>query len=513
MSRILQLLPALLVALSLSSDAQAQIADADIVVFGGTPGGISAAVGAARMGRSVILVEPSPHVGGMISGGLGYSDVCRKTTVGGLARDFFVRVAKRYKKKGFHYNFEAKVGESILSEMLARAKVTVVTNERLQSVSKSGGHISEIQTETGKKFRARVFIDGTYEGDLLAKAGVSYTFGREAKSEFNEELAGVRPYSTGRQFNVPVSAYDANGKLLPGIQETKLAPLGSGDKKVMAYNFRLCMTTKDDNMIPVTKPANYDPREYELLARYLEHASPESVREILLFHEVTPEKVCLNRNGPFSTNFIGENWGWPDGTYAERDKIYERHKQYTQGVLYFLWNDPRVPQDLQRKIKPWGYCKDEFQDNGNWPHQLYVREARRMRGEYVLSEKDLVTERYKDDVIGLASCPIEIHEVQRVVKEDGFVANEGFTFQKVQGYAIPYRSLLPKASEADNLLVPVAVSATHVAYSSLRMEPVYMILGQSAGVAAAMAVQGGTTVQAVDIKQLQATLRKQSQVL
>jgi FAD dependent oxidoreductase len=497
---------------SLQAQAEEQTLTADVVVYGATPGGVIAAVAAKRSKHSVILIEPTNHIGGIMTSGLGMSDICKFTTIGATSQEFFRRVGKYY-GKDLRWNFEPHIAEQVFNDFVKETKLELILNETLEDVKKEKKKITQIKTRSGKIFKAKIFIDGTYEGDLLAKAGVSYTFGRESRSTYGESLAGVRPFSNARQFNHPTSAYDKNGKLLPGINYTTLAPEGTGDKKIMAYNFRLCLTKNQENVVPITKPTGYDPKNYELLANYLRARKNSRVRDVLMFHMVTENKACINRDGPFSTNFIGENYDWPEGDPEKRAEIYNRHKDYTLGLLYFLWNDPRVPNNLRQSFAPWGFCKDEFVENNFFPYQIYVREARRMIGEYVMTEKDLLKDLTKPDSIAVASCPIEVHEVQRIVTEEGLAKNEGFTFVKVKPYALPYRSLIPKKSEVENLIVPVAVSASHIAYSSLRMEPVFMALGHTAGVAASEAIKSKKAVQDINIEKLKTLLKEHTQVM
>ena len=489
-----------------------QTETAEIVVYGGTPGGVVAAVAAKRSGRSVILVEPSLQLGGIITGGLTVSDVCATLGIGATAREFFSRIGKKYQTAS-RWNFEPHVAEQVFEEMISEAGVRVFRGELIRDVVKKGKRILRLRTRSGKEFTARVFIDSSYEGDLLAAADVSYFVGRESKDTYGEDMAGVQEFLDVRQWQAPVSAYDSNGALLPGVHGGEWAEIGSGDEKVMAYNYRFCLTRAEDGKTPVPEPEGYDRGQYELLARYLKKMPHLKLADLMAFHHMYESKFCINRKGPFSTDLIGGSWEWPEASYEQRSEIALRHKEYTLGFLHFLANDLEVPEHIRAEMKSWGLCKDEFVDNGNFPKQLYVREGRRLVGEYVLHQKDLIENRTKQDVIGLASCPIEVHHVQRLAKTDGTVANEGLVGSRVKPYAIPYRSVTPKRSEVDNLLVPVAISASQIAYSSLRMEPVFMILGHSVGVAASMAVEEDIAVQDVEVSQLQKRLRSHTQVL
>lgn len=494
----------------------------DVAVYGGTAGGVIAAVAAARQGASVILLEPGKHLGGMVSGGLGATDVGNAQAVGGYSREFFNRVRDYYVDKygpksqqvkdctgGFR--FEPHVAEHVFREMLL--KTPVHFGQRLDRVGMAGSRVTSITMESGLTVHAQVFIDVSYEGDLLAKARVSYTVGREGRDKYDEALAGVQQFSPAHQWPVKVSPFARGKLLLPLVQAEPPGAPGSGDRKVQAYNFRLCMTRDPKQRLPFPKPKNYDPARFELLARYLEARPDVKVGQLMNPVKVPNDKTDTNNNGPLSTDHIGANWDYPEADYATRARIWQDHIDYQQGFLYFLANDPRVPPALQREMNEWGLAKGEFQDTDNWPHQLYVREARRMLGSYVMTQKDIMEERLKDDSVGLGSYNTDSHHVQRVVGADGFVINEGDFQVRVQPYAIPYRSLVPRARECTNLLVPVCCSASHVAYGTIRMEPVYMVLGQASGVAAAMAAAEKIGVQEVSIAKLQAELKAQKAVL
>jgi len=372
--------------------------------------------------------------------------------------------------------------------------------------------------ENGSRFAGKVFADCSYEGDLMAQAGVRYTFGRESTAQYGESLAGVRAHTASHQFAVDIPAKDESGKLLPEVSAEPRGEPGSGDKRIQAYNFRVIATTVPANRIPWPKPAGHDPRRYELLARYLAAMTqymgrPLTFNEVSLFRVIPNGKADINNRGAFSSDYIGKNYGYPEGSYEERETIWREHVDYQQGFYYFLANDPRVPLELQEEVRQWGLARDEFTDTANWPNQLYVREARRLVGEFVATQKDLQTERTKADAIGMGSYNSDSHNVQRHVSESGIVLNEGDVQVPVQPYQIPYRVMLPKHSEAENLVVPVCFSASHIAYSSLRMEPQYMILGHAAGVAAALAIQKGVAVQSVPVDELQKILLAEGAVL
>jgi hypothetical protein len=493
----------------------------DLVVYGGTAGGVMTAVAAAREGLTVALLEPGRHLGGMVSGGLGWTDYGKKEVIGGYSLEFFQRVGAKYGRE-IEWHFEPHVAESVFNDLIKDAGVRVLLEYPLREkhgVVKTGTTVTQVVTENGTSFRARVFVDASYEGDLMAQTGVSYTWGREGISKYGESLAGVRDRTPLHQFRAAVSPVDSSGKRLPEIMPRAKDPVGAADKRVQAYNFRLCMTRDPSNRVAWPKPAGYTAARYELLARYLpafekELKRPLAINDVMKADIVQNGKTDTNNNGAFSTDYIGGSYEYPEGSYATRARVRQAHIDYIQGFLYFLATDARVPGALSAEIKEWGLCKDEFVDNDHWPYQLYVREARRMVGEYVMSQKDIQTELTKPDSIGMGSYNSDSHNVQRRPTEDGrAVENEGDMQVPVTPYEIPYRLVLPKRAQATNLLVPVCFSATHVAYSTLRMEPQYMILGQAAGVAAKMAIEGKQAVQDVDTKALSARLLSQRAVL
>ncbi|HYK87708.1 MAG TPA: FAD-dependent oxidoreductase [Acidobacteriota bacterium] len=510
---------------SLLFSVQIPAAGYDVVVYGATAGGVITAVSAAREGLKVALLEPRDHLGGMVSGGLSYTDYGRKEVIGGYALEFFWRVGNRYSLRRFgqdaSWYFEPHVAEQVFREMLDDAGVNVLVRHRLREktgVMKAGGRIIKISTENGASFTSRIFADCSYEGDLMAQAGVSYTWGREGVSQYGESLAGVRERTPYHQFTVNISPYDADGKLLPEVSPGPAGEVGAGDKKVQAYNFRLCLSSDKNNQIPFPKPAGYTPRRYELMARMLRAMTEKLGRaprldEVCKPDSIPNKKADVNNNGAFSTDFIGRNWGYPEGDYKTRQRIWQEHIDYIAGFFYFLANDPSVPRALQEETRQWGLAKDEFTDTGNWPHQLYIREARRMVGEYVVTQKDLQTDLTKPDPIGMGSYNSDSHNIQRIPTGDGFVVNEGDMQVPVTPYQIPFRIMLPRKNEVQNLLVPVCFSASHVAYSSLRMEPQYMIIGQAAGVAAKMAIDAAVPVQDVDTIELTQRLREQGAVM
>jgi hypothetical protein len=497
---------------------------ADVVVYGATASGVVAAVSASREGKSAVIVEPGRHVGGMVSGGLGATDFGNRAAIGGISREFFRRVLAHYvetygpgspqvkdSSDGFH--FEPHVATLVLRKMLEEARVEVVFESPIDRVEKDGARITSIRSTRGEVFVGSVFVDASYEGDLMARAGVKYAIGREGRDQYGESIAGVQARSPAHQWPVPVPGLGADGKPLPTIQAGPTGPAGSGDSKTQAYNYRLCMTDRTENRTPFPKPTGYDPARYELLARYLSLKPGLKVGQLMNPVRMPNGKTDTNNNGPFSTDHIGGNWDYPEADAATRRKIVEDHVAYVQGFCYFLANDPRVPQALHDEMANWGLAKDEFLDTDHWPHQLYVRECRRMLGSYVMTQADIMDDRTKPDSVGLGSYNTDSHHVQRVLQADGSVLNEGDFQVRVSPYAIPYRSLVPRPSECPNLLVPVCMSASHVAYGTVRMEPVYMILGHASGVAAAMAIEGQLPVQAVSIERLTSKLAEQGSIL
>ncbi len=507
---------------------------ADVVIFGGTPAGLSAGIVAAREGASVVVIEPTRWIGGVVTGGLCKTDVGKQETIGGFPREYFARAAA-IKPGAEMWYADPSANLAAFEAMLKEAGVKVVKGQKLRSATKEDGRLRSLTTEDGTTYEGKMFIDASYEGDLMAAAKVSYIVGRESREQYNEPLAGYHPmpirprtqeimesdcpsiggkgpsYIHGTP--VSISALDEKGEPIFGVYRSKAEP-GSADKRTQAYNFRICVTQREDIRVPFPKPAEYDAKKYELLLRLIK-AYP-GVRFGRLFHlgDVANGKYDLNAQGLFSTDYPGANTEYPDGDAKTRERIWRDHVQYTQGLLWFLCHDERVPASLREQANSWGLCKDEFADNGHWPYALYVREGRRMIGEYVLVQNDLQREIFKDDSVGMGSFVIDCHIVQRIVAEDGTVRDEG-SFQDAPAlpYQIPYRSLTPKRSECANLLVPVCLSASHIAYCSLRMEPVYMAMGQAAGLAAVMANKAGVSVQELPVAALRTKLLEQKAVL
>jgi len=501
-----------------------QLKSYDVIVYGSTAGGAMAAIAAAEEGAKVALLEPRRHIGGMLSGGLGRTDMDRQQhVIGGFAREFFVRAGKYYNQP-IAWTFEPKVAEEILAEWLQKAKVEVFFGHRLDSVTLDKNTITSIEMENGSKFTAKVFIDSSYEGDLMARAGVSYTIGRESRGKYGESFAGIKEIQPGEhQISVPIFPYNSNGTLLPYvIDDSNVGAVGDGDKKVQAYCFRVCLTNIKENQVPITRPKDYDPARYELMRRFLmaRKSLYKSIGLPLGISRIPNGKTDINSGGSVSTNLPGASWEYPDADYKRRQEIWDEHLSYTKGLFYFLGHDPAVPEEIRDEMSRWGLPKDEFIDTDHWPHQLYIREGRRMLGEYVMTQHDLQTKRKKYDTIGMGGYNMDVREVQWIAKEiywfplpKRMVLMEGYFSHPVEPYEIPYRCLLPPQAECNNLLVTSCVSASHMAYSSLRMEPQYMIMGQSAGVAGALAVKSQKPVHLIDIAILQQELRKQKQTL
>jgi hypothetical protein len=496
----------------------------DLVVYGGTAGGVMTAVAGARQGLNTLLIEPRANLGGMATGGLSRTDVGKREVIGGLALEFYYRVGERYEMRRFlnpvAWFYEPRVGESVMKEMLREAGVKVLYHRRLREkdgVGKEGARVVEMVLENGESYRAKVFADCSYEGDLMAQAKVGYTWGRESIQQYGETLAGVRDRTPYHQFMVDIPARDAGGKLLPEISPDPVGVPGQADKRVQAYNFRIIASNNPANRIPWPKPRGYDPKRYELLALLVKAMEkklgrPQIFNEVTLIANIPNQKADFNNQGAFSTDYIGKDYDYPNGSYKRRDEIWQEHIDYVQGYYYFLANDERVPATLQREVRQWGLAKDEYEDTDHWPHQLYVREARRMLGEYVLIQKDVQTDLTKPDAIGMGSYNSDSHNIQRFVNAQGMAENEGDMQVAVEPYQIPYRMVLPKRAEAVNLLVPVCFSASHVAYSSARMEPQYMIIGHAAGVAAWLAIRDRKPVQEISVPELQKVLRSQAAV-
>ncbi len=520
--------------INVSTQAE-EIKSVDVCIYGGSSAGIIAAYTAKKMGKSVIVIEPGKYVGGLTTGGLGATDIGNKFAITGLAREFYRKLGSHYGKLE-QWAFEPHVADEVYAEMIKEAKLNVVRNLRLTGVQKQDGYITSLSLEvsdnpsksSNKTIKAKMFIDATYEGDLMAKAGVSYAIGREANSMYGETYNGVQ-LADFHQFPDGIDPYVVPGKpesgLLYGISNAKLAPIGSGDKLIQAYNFRLCLTQNKDNKIDFTRPDNYNPSDYILLTRVIEKENWEGVFGDFIIKKVNGKseienkgnfliksmpngKTDFNNFGAFSTDMIGANHNYPEGDYATRKKIWKSHEDYTKGLLYFLANDPSVPAAVRKDMGSWGYAKDEFKDQNGFSNQLYVREARRMVGELVMTQKHCEGVEVVDDAVGMAAYGMDSHNIQRIII-NGMVKNEGDVQKPVRNtYPISYRAITPKKAECKNLLVPVCLSASHIAFGSIRMEPVFMVMGQSAATAAVMAINAGLPVQEVNVKELQKRLRE-----
>jgi hypothetical protein len=505
----------------------------DIVVFGATSGGVVAACEAARLGKSVQLVEPGKHVGGMTSGGLGWIDYGRKEAIGGMSRQFFGHVYKAYKDlppkesaQGPGWTVEPHVAERIFLDMLAGDRVATHFDEQLAGARMDGRRIAAITTGSGDVFQARVFIDATYEGDLMAAAKVSFTTVREADDQYREDYNGFR--ITTLKVPVAIDPYIVPGRpqsgLIDLVQDARIQKTGDSSPALQCYNYRLCLTRNASNRIPIDPPANYDPKHYELVARFIAARTAAGAKLVFgngsgdfnAFLKISPlphGKTDINQSSFVGTDHVGYSTEYPTASYARRDAIAREHEGYTRGFLHFLATDPRVPENVRAEASQWGLCLDEFPDTHGWPYQLYVREGRRMVGSYVMTQHDCESKTNIPDPVGLGSYSMDSHACQRMVV-DGKVVNEGQFYTRIaRPYPISYRAIVPKLGECTNLLVPACCSASHVAYASVRMEPVFMILGQSAATAGAIAVDRDIDVQSVDYGQLAAALERDGQVL
>lgn len=521
----------------------------DVVIYGGTSAAITAAVQTKRMGKSVIVISPDIHLGGLTSGGLGFTDTGKKEVIGGISREFYQKVYDHYQSdeawqwqdrseygnKGqgtpaidgdarTMWIFEPHVAEKVFEDFVNENEIEVLRDEwldRENGVTTEDNRIVAIKTLSGKEFKGRMFIDATYEGDLMAAAGVSYHVGREANSVYNEEWNGIQTgvFHHRHHFNVldtPIDPYwipgDPSSGLLPRISAEDPGVKGEGDHKVQAYCFRTCMSNHPDNRVPFPRPENYDSTQYELLVRIFDAGWREWFQK---FDIIPNRKTDTNNHGPFSSDNIGMNYDYPEASYERRKEIIKEHEDYQKGLLYFVANDPRVPKEIQEEFQQWGLAKDEFTDNGHWPHQLYIREARRMIGKFVMTENELLKKTTTPESVGMGSYTIDSHNIQRYVTAEGHVHNEGDIGVGLPGgpYEIAYGSLVPQEGEAENLLVPVAVSSSHIAFGSIRMEPVFMILGQSAATAAVMAIDREISVQEVPYAELKVQLEKDNQIL
>jgi hypothetical protein len=530
------------VALAMAAVGRAQRADYEVVVYGGSSAGVIAAVQAAQMGKSTVLIVRGQHVGGMTASGLGSTDIGNPDTVGGLARAFYsylgvyysvtkplreptsARVAPLPPSNGggvdspAQFDFEPHVAEAVFRMMLDNAGAKCIYGEALKRTSGagiSGRRIEYLETKSGRRFYGRVFIDATYEGDLMAAAGVSYRVGREGQRDYGESLAGVhRNFEWYAEADPYRQRGDPASGLLSGIANVNPGAEGAGDRRVQQYNFRLCLSNVPANRIALVPPAGYDRERYEVLARLLQRDPFPRLASVCKIQPLPNGKADLNANGSFSTDMPGdESSRWPEASDEERVAIVNTYRNYTQGLLWFLANDPAVPASVRAEAAQWGLARDEFTDSGNWPWQLYVREARRMIGAYVITQHDCDRLITAPDCIALGSYAMDSHKVTLFVDESGTLNTEGFFYRSVDPYPISYRAITPRRAQCSNLLVPVCLSATHVAFNSIRMEPVYMMLGQAAGAAACLAIQDGVDVQGLNYSELAAQLKVDGQIL
>lgn len=542
-----------------------ELKSADIIIYGGTSAGITAAIQAARLGNSVLLIEPTNRLGGLTTGGLGQTDIGNKQVIGGISREFYRNIKKYYEdpanwiwQQRYEYRdggqtrsaegedamwtFEPSAALDVYHDMIRNLEIEVVYNQRLNresGVSKLDGAIKSITMETGERYSGQVFLDASYEGDLMAAAGISYTVGRESNAEYGESLNGIQAGLYGKtllgtvshnaahhNFIEGVDPYvvmgDPSSGLLPFITEGGPGIEGEGDKGIQAYCFRMTLTDHPENRIPFKKPENYNELEYELLFRNYE-AAEGPLEEMYTYgdpllpwinSDMPNRKTDTNNQKGFSTDFIGQNWDYPEASYAEREAILERHRKYQQGLMWTLAYHPRIPKSVRDQVSQWGTCKDEYEREDGWQQQLYIREARRMISDCVMTQLHCEGIEIVDDPIGMAAYGMDSHHIKRYVNSEGYVSNEGNVEAHVKApYPISYRSIVPKKEECSNLIVPVCLSATHIAFGSIRMEPVFMILGQSAATIASLAMEEDKAVQDLEYQKLRDALIDQEQIL
>ncbi|MEX2370322.1 MAG: FAD-dependent oxidoreductase [Bacteroidales bacterium] len=519
---------------------------ADVIIYGGTSAAITTAVQLTRMGKSVIIVCPDKHLGGLTAGGLGYTDTGDKRVIGGLSREFYQRVythyqhdtAWKWQQKAEYGNqgqgtpaidgdkktmwiFEPHVAENIFEDLIRENNIRVYRDhwlDREEGVKMKEGKIISIRTLGGEIFNGEIFVDATYEGDLMAASGVHFTVGRESNDVYNETWNGVQVgvlHHSHHFGNMQISPYSVPGDptsgVLPLISTEDPGMKGEGDHRLQAYCFRMCLTTVDENRIPFEKPDGYDPAQYELLVRVLEHGWRETYQK---FDPIPNNKTDVNNHGPFSFDHIGMNYDYPEASYERRAEIIKEQEKYQKGLLYFYATDTRVPEDIHDEMNRWGLAKDEFTDNGHWPHQIYVREARRMVGEFVMTENEVLGRNEVPRPIAMGSYTMDSHNTQRYITLEGFVQNEGdIGVHPEKPYQIDMGSIMPEKEDCENLLVPVAVSSSHIAFGSIRMEPVFMILGQSAGVMAALALDKEQAIQELNYSEIRSLLINAGQIL
>jgi hypothetical protein len=516
-----------------------------VIVYGGTSSAVASAVQASRMGKSVILVSPDKHLGGLSSSGLGFTDTGNKTVIGGIAREFYQLIYRHYQnpeswkwQKQSEYGnvgqgnlaidgenrtmwiFEPHAAEEAFESLISHSKVDVHRSELLNresGIEKKNGAIVSIKTMSGNSYSGKVFIDASYEGDLMALAGVKYTIGRESGDTYKEQFNGIQKgvFHHDHHFKVNVDPYkipgDSSSGLLPRITPDSPGENGTGDKKIQAYCYRLCMTKLPENRIPITKPVGYDSTQYDLLGR----VSEKGWNEFFNKYDLIPNlKTDVNNHGPVGFDNIGMNWDYPEASYERRGEILKEHELYQKGLLYFITTDRRIPSEVREIMKQWGLAKDEFKDNGNWPYNIYVRESRRMIGEYVMTENEVLGKTKVPQSIGMGSYTMDSHNVQRYVTSEGYVQNEGDIGVTPQlAYQIDLGSIIPKREDCINILVPVCISCSHIAFGSIRMEPVFMILGQSSGIIASMAIDSKKNIQDLNYNDIKTKLEASGQIL
>ncbi len=529
---------------SLATYASKQPSTYDICVYGESASGVITAIQSGRLGKRVVLLSKNTHVGGLVTSGLTATDMNKNEVVGGLTREFYQRLYSYYlqpqvwvnqnrdeffvkslkrtykgrnEERKMQWVYESKVAEKIMIDMLKEANVEVLFNERLKlkgGVNKEDKQIASIQLESGKVIQAKIFVDATYEGDLMAKSGVSYTVGREANEQYGETLNGYRiNYEKGAdlsQIDPYIIEGDKKSGLLPYIDKKATKNQGETDKKVQAYTYRMTLTDDPANRIKIEKPANYNVLWYEVLLRQIKLNPSMELQKIITLTPMPNRKTDTNH-----LDFFGASYDYAEANYMQRRQMEQQHKDYALGMLWFLANDPRVPEHIRKEMSDWGLPKDEFVDTQNFPNQIYVREARRMQGEYIMTEKNVVKEgrEVAENGIGLGSYALDCHYVSKVIDGEGKLRYEGTIFKPTTPYPISYYAITPRKNEVTNLLVPICLSSSHVAYSSIRMEPVYMVLGQSAAVAAAMAIDQNAAVQDISYPDLAAKLEGLNQII
>lgn len=538
---------------------------AEVIIYGGTSAGVSAAIQTARLGKSIILIEPTNRLGGLTTGGLGQTDIGNKRVIGGIAREFYQNIKKYYQdstnwvwqiqseymdggqtrsnnNEDAMWTFEPSVALKVFNNMIKDLDIQIVYNQQLNratGVSKNNQYIKSITMESGKSYSGKMFIDATYEGDLMAAAGVNYTIGRESNSQYGESLNGVQANHIAKtllgtvsnnnvyhNFIDGVDPYivkgDSSSGLLPFITDGGPGIDGQDDNRIQAYCFRMTLTDHPENRIPFKKPEIYNELEYELLFRNYE-AADGPLEEMYSYGDalvpwinsaMPNRKTDTNNQKGFSTDFIGQNWDYPEASYEEREKIVARHLQYQQGLMWTLGYHPRIPKKVRDKVSQWGTCKDEYEREDGWQQQLYIREARRMISNYVMTQKNCEGIEIVNDPIGMAAYGMDSHHIKRFVNSKGYVSNEGNVEAYVKApFPISYRSIVPRKEECSNLLVPICLSASHIAFGSIRMEPVFMVIGQSSAVIASLAIEEDKAVQEIEYNRVREMLIKLKQVL